>query len=297
MSEMKGNSKNEKLENTASQIRQSHGKFTKRKVSKLFQSLLSVCLAFLTVFSTIVPAFAWTVDGGSGSSGGNGLTKKTKFKIAEFADKENVIAIRFSVYNKNSGKTVGEPIDVFKTDCRSYQKFSTKYNKMALIKMKSNSFSTTTSNYRCFMESEVGANMPAKFAEMKGWEQKEQNFNGILNKIGYGTSTNSLAKGDCILAEPLFRVCVDNSWCILTATEMAIVGAGICGGFDIRPNSSNSGGWNWIRHYSNGFFPSAMYLDQDTFGIGLTPGQRAVTKELSKNNYGVGDSMALKIQK
>ena len=295
MSEMKGNSKNEKLENTASQTRQSHGKFTKRKASKLFQGLLSVCLAFLTVFSTIVPAFAWTVDGGSGSSGGNGITKKTKCKIAEYADKENVVAIRFSVYNKNSGKTVGEPIDVFKTDCRSYQKFSKKFNKMALIKMKSNSFSTTNSKYRCFMESEVGANMPAKFVDMKGWEEYAPNFNGILKTIGYASDTNALAKGDCILAEPLFRVCIDNSWSILTATEIAIVGAKIFGNYDTIPPKNSD--WSHIRHYANGFFPSAMYLDRDTFGIGLTPGQRAVTKELSKNNYGVGDSMALKIQK
>lgn len=144
-------------------------KKSKRKFRRLASALLAIFLSVLTIMSSTVGAFAWTVDGTGIAGGGGGSGGGKGFGIpGEFATTGSmpIAGMRFSVYNKYSGETLGT-IDVFRNTPNganyiTAEKFSMKLNKIQLKKIyNKQTFSTTTSQANCYQASSVASNLPA----------------------------------------------------------------------------------------------------------------------------------------
>ena len=242
----------------------------KSKLQKVMHAVVAALLSLITIFSTTVGAFAWTVDGSGVASGGGGKATNKGYSIpSEFTKSPMRIAgARFSVYNKYSGETLGT-IDVFRNtpsgaNYITAEKFSVKLNKIQLKKVyNKQSFNTTTSQANCYQASAVAKNLPAYASDMKDWEAEPDNFKGILSKIlGGNANINALSPGDMILIEPLFPLKAHGTTFVLTPTEVAILGAQEFGGWDSTgPSTSQEGTWGYISHYTNVFYPQAMFLD------------------------------------
>lgn len=242
----------------------------KSKFKRVIHTVVAVVLSLITIFSTTVGAFAWTVDGSGIASGGGGSGGGKGFAIPdEFATTGSmpIAGARFSVYNKYSGETLGT-IDVFRNtpsgaNYITAEKFSMKLNKIQLKKVyNTQKFSTTTSQANCYQASAVAYNLPMYAQYMKDWEATPDNFSNILFRIGVGSDVNALSPGDMILIEPLFPLKAHGTMFVLTPTEIAIMGAQEYNGWDSTgPSTSNGGTWGWISHYTNVFYPQAMYLD------------------------------------
>lgn len=245
-------------------------KKSKRKFRRLASALLAIFLSVLTIMSSTVGAFAWTVDGSGIAGGGGGSGGGKGFGIpGEFATTGSmpIAGMRFSVYNKYSGETLGT-IDVFRNTPNganyiTAEKFSMKLNKIQLKKIyNKQTFSTTTSQANCYQASSVASNLPAYASQMKAWESHSEYFKNILLKTVGVSDVNDLSPGDYILVEPLFPLKAHGTTFVMTPTEIAIIGAQEYNGWDSTgPSTSNGGTWGWISHYTNVFYPQAMYLD------------------------------------
>lgn len=245
-------------------------KKSKRKFRRLASALLAIFLSVLTIMSSTVGAFAWTVDGSGIAGGGGGSGGGKGFGIpGEFATTGSmpIAGMRFSVYNKYSGETLGT-IDVFRNTPNganyiTAEKFSMKLNKIQLKKIyNKQTFSTTTSQANCYQASSVASNLPAYASQMKSWESRPEYFRNILTKTAGVSDVGDLSPGDYILVEPLFPLKAHGTTFVLTPTEIAIIGAQEYNGWDSTgPSTSNGGTWGWISHYTNVFYPQAMYLD------------------------------------
>lgn len=241
----------------------------KSKLQKVIHAVVAALLSLITIFSTTVGAFAWTVDGSGVASGGGGKATNKGYSIpSEFTKSPMRIAgARFSVYNKYSGETLGT-IDVFRNtpsgaNYITAEKFSVKLNKIQLKKVyNKQSFNTTTSQANCYQASAVTSQFPVYAQDMRDWESYSDNFKGILKAMGIGQNIDYLSPGDMILIEPLFPLKAHGTTFVLTPTEIAILGAQEFDGWDSTgPSTSQEGTWGYISHYTNVFYPQAMYLD------------------------------------
>ena len=139
----------------------------KSRLQKVMHAVVAALLSLITIFSTTVGAFAWTVDGSGVASGGGGKATNKGYSIpSEFTKSPMRIAgARFSVYNKYSGETLGT-IDVFRNtpsgaNYITAEKFSVKLNKIQLKKVyNKQSFNTTTSQAKCYQASAVTSRFP-----------------------------------------------------------------------------------------------------------------------------------------
>lgn len=107
-------------------------------VRKSFRCVVSLVLCFLLFLSSVLPTFAaeWNGNSAGGSTGGSvGATDGYAIHSTWFDSPGTVMALRFSYYNVNTGKTEGTTIDIYKdayasgdTDYLStHYKFGTKY--------------------------------------------------------------------------------------------------------------------------------------------------------------------------
>ena len=241
----------------------------KSKLQKVMHTVVAALLSLITIFSTTVGAFAWTVDGSGVASGGGGKATNKGYSIpSEFTKSPMRIAgARFSVYNKYSGETLGT-IDVFRNtpsgaNYITAEKFSVKLNKIQLKKVyNKQSFNTTTSQANCYQASAVASDLPMYAQGMKDWEANPDNFSKVLLKAVGISNVSNLSPGDMILIEPLFPLKAHGTTFVLTPTEIAILGAQEFDGWDSTgPSTSQEGTWGYISHYTNVFYPQAMFLD------------------------------------
>ena len=236
-------------------------------IRKLFRCVVSLVLCLMMIGSSVLPALAakWNGDTAGGNAGGAaGATGGYAIHDLWFDKPGTIMALRFSFYNVDTGKTMGTTIDIWKdqyaTDVdgtnylKTHYQLSQKMNKLQLIeKFDSNTSAEgltgidlvlhtaedckacgTNKCKVCKTETAVSSaqlgaafSLPEYTSELEEWQSNNETLNAVLSAVdapGVG-STFDFQTGDYLLVEPIYPVQIDGTWYALTVTEMAVLGS------------------------------------------------------------------------
>ena len=267
-------------------------------VIKKVISILLVLVTLLTSIPYTALALSWDGDSAGGSTNAvNGSS--TGYVIRSTSDSACVVGYRFSAVDSDGDMKVTKVIDVYRKTSNGNNaystsaKFSTKYNKLGIIKNKDKNLTTTENTTNCYKESNMGfvTELPNP-SGVETWQSYETNINKVLSKLGVGSVSN-MVYGDKVIIEPLFDVCLAGEYQALTVTEMAYCGRSVLGGSSKGGTSDGtSKTWGFISSYTNRIWPNKLYTPD---GQGLWTGVSAIgssSKETFNNimtkGYGVG---------
>ena len=266
----------------------------KRLFKRLFLFISALCIGMLSV----VDAAALSWIGSSAGGGGEGGFATTKGFSIRYADVgTNCLGYRFSVVDKSGNRKGTKVIDVFRntkygnSQYSAGYKFTTKYNKMQLIKAQNGNFSTTKTTENCYQETSIGfADSLPDPDGMSSWQDRRDNLNPVLYNLGFSGGISSLVNGDKVLVEPLFDVRLETIYHSVTTTELAIYGKWLLGVNSNGGSSGNSDTWGFISNYTNRHYPNSLYTPD---GQGLWSGAsalsgRATFYTMINSGYGVG---------
>lgn len=275
-------------------------------VIKKVISILLVLVTLLTSIPCTALALSWDGDSaGSNHSAVNGSS--TGYVIRSSSDSACVVGYRFSAVDSSGEMKVTKVIDVFRKTSNGSNafttsaKFSTKYNKLGIIKNRGAKLTTTENTTNCYLEKYMDfvTELPNP-SGVETWQSYETNINKVLSKLGVGSVSN-MNYGDKVIIEPLFDVCLAGEYQALTVSEIAYCGRSVLGGTSKGGSGSTSASWGFISNYTNRIFPNKLYTPD---GQGLWDGVSAIgssSKETFNNimtkGYGAGIAYTEKTNK
>lgn len=266
----------------------------------VIKKVISIFLVLVTLLTSIpctALALSWDGDSaGSNHSAVNGSS--TGYVIRSSSDSACVVGYRFSAVDFSGEMKVTKVIDVFRKTSNGSNafstsaKFSTKYNKLGIIKNRGAKLTTTENTTNCYLEKYMDfvTALPNP-SGVETWQSYETNINKVLSKLGVGSVSN-MNYGDKVIIEPLFDVCLAGEYQALTVSEIAYCGRSVLGGTSKGGSGSTSASWGFISNYTNRIFPNKLYTPD---GQGLWDGVSAIgssSKETFNNimtkGYGAG---------
>lgn len=202
-------------------------------MKKKIATILLVVILTLTLCCESV--FALSFSGSSNLGGSTGSVATGGFSV-RYTNSNNLIGYRFSVVS-SSGVTESTKDFYYSSYYQSdYQYYlvnsntGTVQNKYQLINNWSGSFETSKESIT-YWSSLVGADSIVSWAS--------SNADAILVKLGYSSGESELTYGDRLLIEPLFMIEINSTRCILTISDVAMVGSHVFG----KTGNVGSGGW------------------------------------------------------
>ena len=275
----------------------------------VIKKVISIFLVLVTLLTSIpctALALSWDGDSaGSNHSAVNGSS--TGYVIRSSSDSACVVGYRFSAVDSSGEMKVTKVIDVFRKTSNGSNafstsaKFSTKYNKLGIIKNRGAKLTTTENTTNCYLEKYMDfvTELPNP-SGVETWQSYETNINKVLSKLGVGSVSN-MNYGDKVIIEPLFDVCLAGEYQALTVSEIAYCGRSVLGGTSKGGSGSTSASWGFISNYTNRIFPNKLYTPD---GQGLWDGVSAIgssSKETFNNimtkGYGAGIAYTEKTNK